>query len=101
MTLIMTQTNWTLHWARCTYTKQSGTPRHVDIIGSVNTARPKRYGWNTSKEGSLGRKAKKNKVQEIQLTDLASLGGLTSKNGLMKQIWPLPDCTAIRSEFWQ
>ena len=37
----------------------------------------------TSKEGSLRRKKKKkNEVEEIQLTNLASLGSLASKNRL-------------------
>ena len=78
--------------------KQSGAPRLVDVVGSVNTVRLdmltfvgsvntirlRRYGWNTPKEGSLRRKTnkkKKNKVEEIQLTNLASLGSLASKNG--------------------
>ena len=37
---------------------------------------PRPYGWNTSKVGSLWRKnnnKKKNKVEEIQLANLASL----------------------------
>ena len=33
------------------------------------------YGWNTSKKGSLWRR---NKVEEIQLTNLANLGSLAS-----------------------
>ena len=48
-------------------TKQSGEPGHVDVVGSVNTIRLdvvgsvntirlRRYGWNTSTEGSLRRK---------------------------------------------
>ena len=45
---------------RCTCTKQSGAPTpntgHVDVVGSVNTIRLRRYGWNTSTEGSLCRK---------------------------------------------
>ena len=44
----------------CTCTKQSGAPArntgHVDVIRSVNTIRLRRYGWNTSTEGSLWRK---------------------------------------------
>ena len=55
-------------------------PGHVDIDGSVNTIRLRRYGWETSTEGSLRRKKKKkkkkNKVEEIQLANLASLGSL-------------------------
>ena len=43
------------------------------------TIRPGRYGWNTPKEGSLPKK-KKNKADEIQLNNLASLGSLASKN---------------------
>ena len=43
------------------------------------TIRLGRYGWNTSKEGSSRRK-KKNKIEEIQLTNLASLGSLANKN---------------------
>ena len=39
-----------------TCTKQSGEPGHVDVVGSVNTIRLRRYGWNTSTEGSLRRK---------------------------------------------
>ena len=44
-------------------------------------------------------KTLKNKVEEIQQTNLVSLGSLASKNGFVKQIWPLPDCTATRSYF--
>ena len=36
-----------------------------------STTRLRRYGWKTSKEGSLRRKKKKNKVEEIQLANLA------------------------------
>ena len=56
--------------------QETGAPGHVDVVGLVNTIRLRRYGWNTSKEGSLRRKKtkkKKNKVEEIQLADLASL----------------------------
>ena len=63
--------------------KQSGVPGHVDVVGSLNTIRLRRYGWNTSTEGSLRRKKKekkKNKVKEIQLANLVSLGSLASKN---------------------
>ena len=74
-------------------------PDTLTTLGSVNTIRPRRYGCNTSKEGSLWRKTKKNKVEEYQLTNLAILGSLASKNGFVKQIWPLPDCTATRSDF--
>ena len=45
-----------------------------------STIRLGRYGWNTSKEGSLWRRKKnKNKV-EVQLTILASLGSLASND---------------------
>ena len=56
----------------------------TDVVRSGNTIRRRRYGWNTSTEGSLPRKKekkKKNKVEEIQLANLASLGSLASKNG--------------------
>ena len=52
-------------------------------------SRLRRYGWNTSTEGSLRRKKEgekkkkkkeKNKVEEIQLANLVSLGSLASKN---------------------
>ena len=43
--------------------------------------------------------SKKTAIAEIQLTNLASLRSLASKNGFVKQIWPLPDCTAPRSDF--
>ena len=41
----------------------------------------RRYGWNTSKEGSLRRKTK-NKVEEIQLANLGSLGSLATNQVL-------------------
>ena len=58
-----------------TCTKQSGEPGHVDVVGSVdtirlpridvvgsvNTIRLRRYGWNTSTEGSLRRKKEEEK----------------------------------------
>ena len=47
------------------------------------TIRLRRYGWNMSKEGSLRRK--NNKVEENQLTNLASLGSLTSKKPPLPQ----------------
>ena len=53
----------------------------IDVVRSVNTIRLRRYGWNTSTEGSLRRKKekkKKNKVEEFQLANLASLGSLAS-----------------------
>ena len=41
-------------------------------LGSVNTIRWRRYGWETSTEGSLRKKKKtKNKVVEFQLANLA------------------------------
>ena len=57
----------------------------LDMLTSLGqpTIRPRRYGWNTSKEGSLRRKKKKNKVEEIQLANLASLGSLASKNSTL------------------
>ena len=53
----------------------------ADMLTSLGqpTTRLRRCGWNTSKEGSLRRKTK-NKVEEIQLANLASLGSLPSKN---------------------
>ena len=44
------------------------------------TIRLRRYGWETSTEGSLRRKkgGEKNKVEEFQLAKLASLGSLAS-----------------------
>ena len=53
----------------------------IDVVRSVNTIRLRRYGWNTSTEGSLRRKKekkKKNKVEEFQLANLASPGSLAS-----------------------
>ena len=41
-----------------------------------STIRLRCYGWNTSAEGSLRRK--KNKVEEIQLANLGSLGSLAN-----------------------
>ena len=63
---------------------ETGAPGHVDVIGLVSTIRPRRYGWNTSKEGSLWREMKKNRVKKIQVTNLESLGSLPSKNGFVK-----------------
>ena len=41
----------------------------------------RRYGWSTSKKGSLWRKKKKkNKVEEIQLANFVSLGSLVSND---------------------
>ena len=58
-----------------------GAPGHVDIVGSVNTIKLRRYGWNTSTEGSLRRKKdKKTKVEEFQKANLASLGTLASND---------------------
>ena len=63
--------------------------RHVDVVGSANnkakmylgqpTIGLRRYGWETSTEGSLRRKKKKkNKVEEFPLANPASLGSLSS-----------------------
>ena len=69
--------------------------RHVDVVGSANnkaktylgqpTIGLRRYGWETSTEGSLRRKTgekekeeEKNKVEEFQLANPASLGSLAS-----------------------
>ena len=68
--------------------------RHVDVVGSANnkaktylgqpTIGLRRYGCETSTEGSLRRKIgekkkkKKNKVEEFQLANAASLGSLAS-----------------------
>ena len=54
----------------------------------------RRYGWNTSTEGSLrrkkGQKEKKNKVEEIQLANLASLGSLASNQSVAWYAWDAP-----------
>ena len=66
-----------------------------------------RYGWNTSKEGSLRRKKKKkkkkkkSKVEEIQLANLASLGRLASNKAttiatIQNVFFFTKDCTDIR-----
>ena len=54
----------------------------LDMLRSLGQSilRLRRYGCDTSKEESLWRKKEKNKVEEIQLTNLASLGSLASKN---------------------
>ena len=47
--------------------------RRKEYLGQP-TVRLRRYGWETSMEGSLGRKKKekkKNKVEEFQLANLA------------------------------
>ena len=58
--------------------------KEIYVVGSVNTIRLRRYGCERSTEGSLrrkiGEKEKKNKVEEFQLADPASLGSLASKN---------------------
>ena len=64
-------------------TKHSCGVISLDMLTSLgqSTIRLRRYGWNTLKEGSLRRKTKrkkKNKVEEIQPTTLASLGSLPS-----------------------
>ena len=46
------------------------------------------------KKEVYGEKRRKDEVEEIQY-----LRSLASKNGFVKQIWPLPDCTATRSDF--
>ena len=62
-----------------------GACPRTDVVGSVNTIRLRRYGWNTSMEGSLRRKkGEKNKVEEIQLANLASLGSLASNERILK-----------------
>ena len=55
------------------------------------TIRLGRYKWNTSKEGSSQQKKREKKVEEIQLANLASLGSLTSKNGLDNDILEISD----------
>ena len=60
--------------------------RRKEYLGQ-STIRLRRYGGNTSTEGSLRRKIgekekeEKNKVEEFQLANLASLGSLASKKG--------------------
>ena len=57
-----------------------GARPKIDVVESVNTIRPRRYGWNTSTKEVYGqkKKEKKNKVEEIHLANLASLGSFAS-----------------------
>ena len=65
------------------------TKHSCGVISFMSLGQPtvglRRYGWNTSKEGSLPRitkKKMKNKVEEIQLANLASLGSLASNQSV-------------------
>ena len=89
----------------CTCMKQSGAPasntEHVDVVGSVNTIRLprtdvvgsvntirlRRYGWNTSTEGSLRRKKGEEKEKESKHCLVCLRDVLGSMNGKFEGVY--------------
>ena len=51
-------------WNKEIYVAGSVNTIRLDVVGSVNTIRLRRYGWNTSTEGSLRRKIGEKEKEE-------------------------------------